>query len=345
MTPRDQARVRVALVLDRFEGGPARAALTAALALDPAAYTHTVITTAPGALDGWAEESGVELVRASSLPEALAVGSYDVAHSHGGTAGRIAAARAGVPLVVHTWYAPPAPTMAERRAARHTHVFLAVGTRTAARALRLGLAAPERLRAVWPAVDLPRRAGTRTRARRLLGLPLGAQVVGGIGPARGTGRPDVFARAIARLPQGVYGVWADGVGRLARRLGGERLRWLERGEDVTDLLPGFDVLAMTGRHEGVPYAAVEAAAAGVPLVGTVAPSGPDIIRAGETGLLTAPGDHRQLADAVAYLLDNPAEARRMSRAALTRVAEHCDPRALAAVLDEVYRRSPADPAC
>lgn len=335
-------RSRVALVLDRFEGGPARAALTAALALDPAAYAHTVLTTAPGALDGWAEESGVELVRTPSLPAALAAGAYDVAHTHGGTAGRIAAARAGVPLVVHTWYAPPAPTMAERRAARHTDVFLAVGTRTAARALRLGLAAPERLRAIWPAVDLPRQAATRTRARRLLGLPLGAQVVGGIGPARGAGRPRVFARAIARLPDGVYGVWADGP---ARRLGGERLRWLDRREDVADLLPGFDVLAMTGRHEGVPYAAVQAAAAGVPLVGTVAPSGPDIIRAGETGLLTAPGDHRQLADAVAYLLDNPAEARRMSRAALTRVAEHCDPRSLATILDEVYRRPPADPAC
>jgi Glycosyl transferases group 1/Glycosyltransferase Family 4 len=338
-------RLRVALVLDRFEGGPARAALTAALALDPAVYAHTVLTTAPGALDGWAEESGVEVVRAPSLPEALAAGAYDVAHTHGGTAGRIAAARAGVPLVVHTWYAPPAPTMAERRAARHTDVFLAVGTRTAARALRLGLAAPERLRAIWPAVALPRRAGTRTRARRLLGLPLGARVVGGIGPARGAGSFNVFARAIARLPDGVYGVWAAGPGRLARRLGGERLRLLDRREDVADLLPGLDVLAMTGRHDGVPYAAVQAAAAGVPLVATVAPRGPDIIRAGETGLLTAPGDHRQLAAAVAYLLDNPAEARRMSLAALTRVAEHCDPRSLAAVLDEVYRRPSADSAC
>jgi glycosyltransferase involved in cell wall biosynthesis len=346
------SRLRVALVLDRFEGGPARAALTVALALGSEAYAHTVITTAPGALDAWAEESGVQVVRAHGtrvLTEALAAGAYDVVHTHDGTAGRLAAARAGVPRLVHTWYSPPAPTVAERRAARHTDVFLAVGTRTASRALRLGLAAPERLRAVWPAVELPGKAGTRTRARRLLGLPLGAQVVGGVGPARGAARPDVFARAIARLPANVHGVWADGDGgpaarlpgrmsrRLTERLGGERLRWLGRREDIADLLPGFDLLAMTGRHEGVPYIAVQAAAAGVPLVGTVAPSGPDIIRAGETGLLTASGDPGQLADAIAFLLDNPGEARRMSRAALTRVADRCDPKSLSVTLDEVYR--------
>jgi glycosyltransferase involved in cell wall biosynthesis len=355
MTGRNEGmtRLRVALVLDRFEGGPARAALTAALALDAETYAHTVVTAEAGGLDTWAEESGVEVVRAAgprALEQALN-GGYDIVHTHEGTAGRLAAARVGVPRVVHTWYSPPPPTLAERRAARHTDVFLAVGARTASRALRLGLAAPERLRAIWPAVDLPNLASTRTRARRILGLPLGAQVVGGIGPAHGTRRPDVFARAIARLPGGVYGVWADGDGgpaarlpgrlsrRLTERLGGERLMWLGRRDDIADLLPGFDVLVMTGRHEGVPYAAVEAAAAGVPLVATVAPSGPDIILAGETGLLTAPGDPGQLANAVAYLLDNPAEARRMSRAALTRVADRCSPRSLSVILDAVYRES------
>ncbi|MFB9840369.1 hypothetical protein, partial [Actinoallomurus acaciae] len=92
----DGPRLRVALVLDRFEGGPARAALTAALALDPETYTHTVITGARGGLDAWAEESGVRVVRApgqSALAEAIGAGAYDVVHTHGGTAGRFAAAR------------------------------------------------------------------------------------------------------------------------------------------------------------------------------------------------------------------------------------------------------------
>jgi glycosyltransferase involved in cell wall biosynthesis len=346
-------RLSVALLLDRFEGGAARAALTAALALDPRDFAHTIVTGAAGALDRWAEESGVPVVRArgaQALADALGNGAYDVVHTHGGTAGRLAAARAGAPRIVHTWYSPPSATVAERRAARHTDMFLAVGARTASRALRLGLVSPQRLRTVWPAVALPDRAGTRTRARRLLGLPLGAQVVGGIGPTHGRGRPDVFARAIARLPASIHGVWADGDGggparrlpgrlsrRVTERLGGERLLWLGPRADLADLLPGFDVLAMTGRHEGVPYAAVEAAAAGVPLVGTVAPSGPDIIRAGDTGLLTAPGDPGQLADAIEYLLDNPAEARRMSRAAFTRVAERCSPESLSGTLEEIYR--------
>ena len=350
-------RLGVALVLDRFEGGPARAALTVALALDPEAYAHTVITGEPGALDSWAEESGVPVVRARgarALADALGDSAYDVVHTHGGTAGRIAAARVGVPRVVHTWYSPPSPSVAERRAARHTDVFLAVGARTASRALRLGLASPQRLRTIWPAVPLPDRAGTRTRARQLLGLPLGAQVVGGIGPARGARRPDVFARAIARLPSSIHGVWTDGDGGPAARLPGT-------AEPAAHRTPRWRAVAVAGpaRRHRRPVAGVRRARddrpsrgralrrrrgrrGGVPLVGTVAPSGPDIIRAGETGLLTAPGDPGQLADAIKYLLDNPAEARRMSRAALKRVTDHCDPASLSLTLDEVYRTSPTD---
>jgi glycosyltransferase involved in cell wall biosynthesis len=330
-------RLRVALVFDRFEGGPARAAVTAALAMDPDAYEHTVVA-------GVAHlRSGVEVVLAGGVPAlTMALAGYDVVHTHGGTAGRIAASRAGAPRVVHTWYTPPPPTLAERRAARRTDAFLAVGMATASRALRLGLAPPERLRSIWPAVDLPSLPGTRARARRLLDLPLGARVVGAVGPAS---RPDVFARAIARLPSNVYGVWVEEESRtsgpltrrIVERLGGERLRWLGSRGDVADLLPGFDVLAMTGRQEGIPYTAVEATVAGVPLVGTVARSGADIIRAGETGLLIAPRDPRRLADAIVHLLDNPAEARRMSRAARARVAARCDPESLAVTLNEVYR--------
>ena len=50
----------------------------------------------------------------------------------------------------------------------------------------------------------------------------------------------------------------------------------------------------------------------------------------------------QLADAIAYLLDNPAEARRMSHAAFTRVADRCSPAILARTLEEIYLNHPAD---
>ncbi len=342
-------RLRIALVFGRFEGGTARAALNGALALDGAAYEHTVVTAEAGGPASWAEASGIRVIESHDLAGVLGAGGYDVVHTHGGTAGRLAAAHAGVGRIVHTWYDLPRPTLAERRAARCTGAFLAVGPEIAARALRLGLATPERLRTIWPAVDLPSHQGSRARARRLLGLPVGARVVGAVGPLRPAARPDVFARAIARLPSSVYGVWAGSdespepslSGRFTRQIaerlgGGDRMRWLGHRDDVADLLPGFDVLAMTGRREGVPYVAVEATSAGVPLVGTAAPCMPDVIRAGETGLLTAPGDPGQLARAITYLLDHPADARRMSRAALERLADRCDPRSVAATLGEIY---------
>jgi glycosyltransferase involved in cell wall biosynthesis len=348
-------RLRIALVFGRFEGGPARAALNGVLALGTEAYEHTVIAGAAtaGCLGARAAALGIHVIEARlpyALADVLAAGGYDVVHTHDGTAGRLAAARARAPRIVHTWYDLPRSAVGERRAARHTDAFLAVGAQTASRALRLGLAAPERLRTIWPAVDLPGPGGTRARARRLLGLPLGARVVGSIGPVCPAKRPDVFARAIARLPSNVYGVWAGAeegpslTGRLTRRVAdglgaGDRMRWLGHRDDIADLLPGFDVLAMTGRREGVSCVALEATAAGVPLVGAAAACAPDVIRAGETGLLTVPGDPEQLARAIGYLLDHPAEARRMSRAALDRLADHCDPRSLAVTLGETYRGS------
>jgi hypothetical protein len=44
---RSVTRPGVAPVSGRFGGGPARSALTAAVALDPHAYTHTDITSTP----------------------------------------------------------------------------------------------------------------------------------------------------------------------------------------------------------------------------------------------------------------------------------------------------------
>lgn len=315
-------RLRVALVFGRFGGAYGRIALNGALAMDPEAYRHTVVAREAGRLATHAHAAGIEVIVGGDLS------GYDVVHTHGGTRARVAAARAGVPRIVHTWYQIGQPSL-ERRAARHTDVFLTAGTATADRALRLGLTTPDRIRMIWPAVDLSVPPGGRTRARHLLDLPIGARVVGAVGRIGRAQRPDVFARAIARLPADVYGVWAGaGAHRPA-----ERVRWLGYREDTAELLPGFDVLAMTGRHDGVPCVVVEATAAGVPLAGYV----PELIRAGETGLLTAPGNAVQLAEAIALLLDDPVAARRLVAGARERIGDRCQPRSVAAVLDGIYR--------
>lgn len=190
-----------------------------------------------------------------------------------------------MPRIVHTWHGFPFNEFQswarrrvyiglERIAAKRTDAFLAIGSETVTTALRLGLTSPERVRLSWPAVDVDAYAtapGSRAQARRRLDLPLGVKVVGSIGRLTFQKGPEIFAKAIARLPDDVFGLWAGGgpmaeeLEKLTGKLGiGERMRWLGHRDDIADVLPAFDVMAMASRWEGLPCVLVEAVGAGIP---------------------------------------------------------------------------------
>ncbi|MBO2448259.1 glycosyltransferase [Actinomadura barringtoniae] len=363
-----------------------RAIVTGAVGIDSASSEtdadvlygdEAVANAAAGDMTPQAHAAGMEIVQVrplvpqisprddmaalKTLTRVLAEGRYDVVHTHsakGGVIGRVAAARAGVPRIVHTWHGFPfnefqswarrtAYIRLERIAAKHTDAFLAIGSETITTALRLGLATPERIRLSWPAVDIGAYAtapGSRAQARRRLDLPLGVKVVGSIGRLTFQKGPEIFARALARLPDDVFGLWvgggamADELAKLTAKLGIEdRMRWLGHRDDVADVLPAFDVMAMSSRWEGLPCVLVEAIGAGIPLVATAVPSNQDLVQAGETGMLVPPADPEQLAGAIGHLLDNPAAAARMAERARNRVGDWFSPGYLGGVLDDTYR--------
>ena len=199
----------------------------------------------------------------------------------------------------------------ERYLGRRTDVFLAVGGAVAAEAVRRGIAAPERIRVINPAIELAGRSGRPGGAGR------GAQ------PARGAGRlqgrsgtvgrvdyqkaPEILRRCHRRAgPDDVYAIWI-GDGPLRREM--ERARrppgpaatascCAGHRDDVPELLPGLDVFAMASRYEGLPCAVAEAMAAGLPVVATAVNAVPDVVMPGETGLLVSPERPRQLAAAI-----------------------------------------------
>ncbi len=296
----------------------------------------------------------------STLTRLLSEGAYDVVHTHSakaGAVGRLAAARAGCPRIVHTFHGFPfhefqshprraAYVGLERRLGRYTDAFLAVGTAVATEALRLRLATADRMRTIPPAVEAmlpPTGAGARAEALRRLGLPPGVRVVGTVGRVDYQKAPEHFVDALALQAQDVYGVWI-GTGplqdkmlaRVRQRGLSDRFRWMGHRDDVPQLLPGFDVFALASRYEGVPCVLVEAAAAGVPAVATAVNAVSDVVVPGETGLLVSPGQPRALGAAVRYLLDHPGEARRMAAAAHDRLGDRYQPEALGAVLEETY---------
>jgi glycosyltransferase involved in cell wall biosynthesis len=63
---------------------------------------------------------------------------------------------------------------------------------------------------------------------------------------------------------------------------------------------------------------------------------PDIVLHGETGLLFRAGDERELASALAHLLENPKEAERMGRSARKLAEEKYSIDKIAAELEEAY---------
>jgi glycosyltransferase involved in cell wall biosynthesis len=372
--------LRVAAIITRLEGGAGVLALRGATVLDPACYRVTIITGSGNHLLDQATAAGLEVVvepalrtpidprsdhRAlRSLTALLRRGRYDVAHTHtakAGALGRMAATRARVPRIVHTYHGFPfhefqsrarrgAYVAIERRLARHTDVALCVGTGVAVEAIRRGLVAPDRVRTIGVAVDgepgaapAARTPGAREKARRELGLPADAAVVGAVGRLAYQKAPEDFLAAMRRLARpGVIGVWVGG-GELAARIGylaskqpAGRVVLAGERADVPEILAAFDVFALPSRYEGLPTAVVEAMVCGIPVVATAVNAVSDVVVPGETGLLVPPRRPDLLADAVGYLLDRPVIARRMADAARARLGDRFGAGALGAALTAAY---------
>jgi glycosyltransferase involved in cell wall biosynthesis len=94
-------------------------------------------------------------------------------------------------------------------------------------------------------------------------------------------------------------------------------------EDLPKLLRACDVLVMpTVAQEALGRTAVEAMAAGKPVVASRLGGLPYTVVDGLTGLLAAPGDPADLAEKLAALLDDPARCERLGLAGRRRFEEH-----------------------
>jgi glycosyltransferase involved in cell wall biosynthesis len=372
--------LRVATLITRLEGGAGMLALRGARALDPGDFQVTIIAGSGDQQLDQAAAAGLEVIVEPSLRRPVSPrsdlralraldallrgGRFDVAHTHtakAGVLGRVAGRRAAVPRIVHTYHGFPfhefqsrgrrgAYVAVERRLGRITDVALCVGTGVAVETVRRGLIAPDRVRTIGVAVDCPRGAGlparapdARSRARRALGLPADAAVVGAVGRLTYQKAPEDFLAAMRRIGRrNVIGVWVGGgelaarVGRLASMQPAARVVLAGERADVPEILPAFDVFALPSRYEGLPTAVVEAMACGIPVVATAVNAVSDVVVPGETGFLVPPQRPDLMADAVRYLLDRPAVAARMASAARARLGDRFGERALGAALAAAY---------
>ncbi len=291
---------------------------------------------------------------------------FDIVHTHcskAGAIGRVAARRSQVGAIVHTYHGfafhqfqsqvrRESYVRIERRLGQITDVAFCVGSGVAAEAARRSLIAPDRIRTIGVAVDTAQAArasmsardtAAKRRARVALGLPFEAKVIGSVGRLTYQKAPEDFVAALAKLARpDVVGVWigegelAGRVEQLAKSHPGVRIVLAGERSDVLAVLAAFDLFALTSRYEGLPTAVVEAMICGVPVVATAVNAVPDVVIAGQTGLLVPPQRPDMMAMALGHLLDAPSVAAEMAVRARAHVGERYSESALRDSLASTY---------
>jgi glycosyltransferase involved in cell wall biosynthesis len=221
-------------------------------------------------------------------------GPFEILHGHSAKAGALVrlahapgAARIYTPHALPMMGAAGLPRVAAgvaecALAHASTDAVVAVSTEEAAVARRWGLP-KDRLHVVPNGLAAPPRRD-RAAARRTLGAPDDALIVGFVGRLCRQKDPLRFARAVRlarRSNPRLLGVMI-GQGDLAAALaseGGAAVRLLGQA-DAREMMAGFDLFALTSRYEADAYALIEAAALGLPIVAT---------EVGGTGRLMAAG--------------------------------------------------------
>jgi glycosyltransferase involved in cell wall biosynthesis len=257
----------------------------------------------------------------------------DVVHTHSSKAGilaRLAAALAGVPVVVHTYhgfgfhdYLPSLVkgfyVLLERLCCRLTRAIVFVSKANEEYARRHRIGDPARYHLIRSGVRLaefPAPVAERGKRKAQLGFGMHKPLVVSIGNLKPQKNPADFVamaeRVCAELPETEFVFVGDGPLRqrlefqlVAKGLSG-RVKLPGWRRDAAELLALADVFVMTSLWEGLPRALVEALKSGVPAVCYAADGVVDVLQDGVNGFVVAPRDVNALAEKVARLLrDEP----------------------------------------
>jgi glycosyltransferase involved in cell wall biosynthesis len=378
-------RLRVLNIITRMiVGGAQETVLLAGALMDRRRFSLEILTGpqtgAEGSLHDEARARGIplhvepSLVRElDPLQDALALarltrflirGGYDLVHTHtakAGTLGRIAARMAGVPVVVHTVHGwvftaehPASHSRVylelERMLASWCEALVVVAENDREEGLALGVGRPRQYELIRSGIELEAYRDpplSRAEARRRIGLPEDAFVVGSVGRLSPPKCPEVavaaFHRLAARCPRARLVVVGDGwqrgeVEAEVARLGlADRVYLLGLRMDVPVMLRAFDAYLLTSSHEGLPRTLPQAMAAGLPIVATRVGGVPNAVEDGRTGWLAAAGDAEALGDRLLRLAADPEGARRMGEAGRAKVEEFSAGR-MSRQLEELYDR-------
>lgn len=294
----------------------------------------------------------------------------DIVHTHSGKAGilgRLAAARAGVPIIVHTIHGPsfgnfqgaPANLVfraAERRAGRVTTHFVTVAQAMAEQYLAAGIGRPEQYTKIFSGFNLAPflDATNDPQLRAKLGIAPDDFVVGKIARLfKLKGHADLFAIApelVQRCARVKFLLVGDGEWRAkfeqkARALGLQRhfvFTGLLQPEDVPRHVGIMDALAHLSLREGLPRALPQALAAGKPVIAYDCDGAREVCVDGKTGFLLRPGDLAGLIERLERLANDGPLRERFGEAGRSFVRENFSVERMVDELHALYLKLATD---
>jgi glycosyltransferase involved in cell wall biosynthesis len=242
----------------------------------------------------------------------------DIVHTHSGKAGilgRLAARRAGVPVVIHTIHGPSfgsfqnaaanfAFRAAEKHAAHATSHFIVVADAMKEQYLAAGIGRPEQYTKIFSGFPLEPFLAAKNDPglRGKLGIAPGDFVIGKIARLfKLKGHDDLFAVAPGLVRQNPKikfllvgdGEWRGRFENLAKTLGLEKnfiFTGLVPPDEVPKLVGILDALVHLSRREGLPRALPQTFAAAKPVVAYDCDGAREVCFDGATGFLVKPGD-------------------------------------------------------
>lgn len=186
-----------------------------------------------------------------------------------------------------------------------------------------GLGACRNVQILHLGTPLKTPAYTQVQAREMLCLPIDKCIITNVSAVEPIKGIDLIINALALLKQQgkeilfvhIGGLrsdtqeqrqYADSLKQMAKDLNvDQQIIWLGRRNDVQDILPLADIYVHPSRSEAFGSVLMEAAVAGLPLIGTRVGGIPEIVQNGMTGILIPPDDSDVLAVAIADIMDHP----------------------------------------
>jgi len=291
-----------------------------------------------------------DFVAVKKLEGLFKAGRPDIVHTHSGKAGilgRIAARRAGVPIIIHHIHGPSFGnfqgavanlifTTAEKHAARVTDHFFCSASAMTRLYLAAGIGKPEMYTRIFSGFNLQPFLDAKNDLvlRKKLGLDETNFVIGKIGRIfKLKGHADLlraFAKIHAEIPLARLLLVGDGIlrgemGSLAKRLGiADKVVFtgLVPPGEVGRFVGIMDCLAHLSYREALSRALPQALAAGKPVVAYDFDGADEVCRENEAGFLVRTGDVNAAAERLRRLAKDPEMRKRFGDAGSTFVREN-----------------------